>query len=297
MARDRIVRTGGSVIQHGTLNDRVYLLKMGPEPAGKVIRRLESLASRGGYSKILAKVPARARDAFLDHGYEEEAAVAGLFGRLEDGHFLSRFAKPWRARGSRTPTVEKVLDAALKRRGAGPRALPTFRVRRLGPDQAVEMAALYSEVFTSYPFPIHDPEYLRQTMAAQTRYYGVLEGRKLAALSSSEMDPAASNVELTDFATRPEHRGRGLAGGLIRHMEQRMAGQGLATAYTIARAESYGMNIAFAARGYRFGGTLVNNTNIGGRLESMNVWHRTLQEGTGVDHARGRRAAEIRASS
>jgi hypothetical protein len=55
-------------------------------------------------------------------------------------------------------------------------------------------------------------------------------------------------------------------------MEKYIKELGLKTAYTIARALSYGMNITFAKMGYTYSGTLVNNTNISGRLESMNVW-------------------------
>ena len=46
------------------------------------------------------------------------------------------------------------------------------------------------------------------------------------------------------------------------------------TWYTIARALSAGMNITFAKAGYRYAGTLVNNTDISGTIESMNVWWR-----------------------
>jgi len=34
------------------------------------------------------------------------------------------------------------------------------------------------------------------------------------------------------------------------------------------------MNITFAKAGYRYAGTLVNNTDISGTIESMNVWWR-----------------------
>jgi hypothetical protein len=36
------------------------------------------------------------------------------------------------------------------------------------------------------------------------------------------------------------------------------------------------MNITFARAGYRYAGTLVNNTQICGQLESMNVWYKPL---------------------
>lgn len=48
------------------------------------------------------------------------------------------------------------------------------------------------------------------------------------------------------------------------------------TAFTIARALSYPINATFARAGYAWAGTLVNNTNICGGFESMNVWYRAL---------------------
>jgi hypothetical protein len=36
------------------------------------------------------------------------------------------------------------------------------------------------------------------------------------------------------------------------------------------------MNITFAKLGYRYGGRLINNTNISGSIESMNVWYKSL---------------------
>ncbi|MDD4047577.1 MAG: putative beta-lysine N-acetyltransferase, partial [Clostridia bacterium] len=39
---------------------------------------------------------------------------------------------------------------------------------------------------------------------------------------------------------------------------------------------SYGMNISFAKHRYQYCGTLINNTNISGSIESMNVWYKAL---------------------
>jgi beta-lysine N6-acetyltransferase len=65
-------------------------------------------------------------------------------------------------------------------------------------------------------------------------------------------------------------------------VEEEMRQRGIRLAFTIARAYSFGMNITFARADYRFGGTLVNNTNISGALESMNVWHKPLAGTTGA---------------
>jgi putative beta-lysine N-acetyltransferase len=83
---------------------------------------------------------------------------------------------------------------------------------------------------------------------------------------------------MTDFATLPSHRGRGIATRLLGLMDLRAREAGVRVAYTIARASSFGMNITFGRRGYRYAGTLVNNTGIGGAIESMNVWYKTLED-------------------
>jgi putative beta-lysine N-acetyltransferase len=81
---------------------------------------------------------------------------------------------------------------------------------------------------------------------------------------------------MTDFATLPEHLGKGFAARLLEEMEKRMARQGRRIAFSIARALSLAMNTLFSRRGYTYGGTLVNNTNIAREIESMHVWYKSL---------------------
>jgi N-acetylglutamate synthase-like GNAT family acetyltransferase len=102
-----------------------------------------------------------------------------------------------------------------------------------------------------------------------------------SAMAEVYRDLAGQNAEMTDFATLPDYRGQGLATFLLAEMEADMNTRGIRTAYTIARAYSYGMNITFARNGYTFSGTLTNNTNIFGGLESMNVWYKPLGQ---ADH-------------
>ena len=69
---------------------------------------------------------------------------------------------------------------------------------------------------------------------------------------------------------------KGLARQLLVFMEAQMISKGLTTAYTIARARSIGMNITFAQQEYQYNGRLINNTQISGQTESMNVWSKPL---------------------
>ena len=72
------------------------------------------------------------------------------------------------------------------------------------------------------PFPIRDPGFLREAMADETVYFGIFQKDRLVAASSCEMDIAAENVEMTDFATLPSHRARGFAAHLLFTMDREM---------------------------------------------------------------------------
>ncbi len=115
---------------------------------------------------------------------------------------------------------------------------------------------------------------LFETMRSHVCYFVAEKDGKIAAASSGEMDTENRNAEMTDFATRPEHRGTGLGSYLLERMEVEMDAIGMPTLYTIARSLSPGMNIVFSKMGYQYAGTLVNNTNISGQIENMNVWYK-----------------------
>jgi putative beta-lysine N-acetyltransferase len=275
---DRIEKFGSSLIQHGPDNDRVYLMKLDPRDLPAIVEKLERFAREAGYGKVFAKVPAGAAEAFHQGGYRTEATIPRFYRGAEDAVFLGRYLKAERGEEKKPELVREVLAAAQAKAGTHDRApLPENMVcRPATAADAEEMAGVYKEVFASYPFPIHDPAYLRQTMEENVAYFGVWEDGGLIALSSAEMDREGQNAEMTDFATLPQCRGRGLAHYLLHIMEREMPGYGIKTLYTIARAYSHGMNITFAKCGYTFSGTLTHNTQIFGDLESMNIWYKNL---------------------
>ena len=172
------------------------------------------------------------------------------------------------------------MRAASQRAGEGVlECLGTeYSWRIAGEADAEQITEVYKRVFASYPFPIRDAAYIRETMRDSIVYFSVCKKGEIVSVASSEMDMEARNVEMTDFATLPEYRCGGFAGFLLARMEEAMRERGLRTAYTIARAVSFGMNITFAKLDYRYGGTLTNNTDICGSTESMNVWYKPLPE-------------------
>ncbi len=266
----------GSVVQHGPLNDRIYLMKTGSPVPSELPQALISQARESGYSKIFVKVPESEAANFQAAGYLCEAVVPGLFNGKEDGVFMGLFLTEQRAALPDAAELNGLVELSRAKASDSLPPVDGFVFRKCGATDTERMAEIYRQVFPVYPFPVHDPAYLRQTMRENIVYFGAETDGKLIALASAEMDPASASVEMTDFATLPKWRGKRLAEHLLALMENAMKELGLKTAYTIARAISPGMNITFARSGYKFGGRLVNNTHISSGIESMNVWFKPL---------------------
>lgn len=283
--RDTTESFCGALIQHGPDSDRIYLMDPGSADHSELAPALVKLAQQQGYSKIFAKVPAGALNPWETAGFKTEARVPGFFGGADDGLFLGLFLDPARAESAQAQEIEDILNIAQNKTPRASEPLSDASKYELPPDSELfecssedtqEMALLYGEVFPSYPFPIQDAGYLQKVMKEDTVFFGIRQKGKLVALNSAEQYPAHRNAEMTDFATLPEARGQSLARILLQHAENHIRVQGFRTAYTIARAISPGMNITFANNDYRFGGTLINNTQISGQIESMNIWYKSL---------------------
>ena len=279
MKPDTIELFNGHTIQHGKFNDRIYLMKFSSEDSDNISEKLIELATKKQYSKIFAKMPDCYSDDFLAAGFELEATIPGFYNGRQDACLLGYYLDKTRRQPATAKANEEVIELChRKQKQDNPTAkLPdSMLLRRCRLNDAFEMAKLYKEVFASYPFPIDDPEYIKQTMKSHVDYFGIWQDGRLIALSSAEKDIELKNAEMTDFATLPEARGASLAMILLANMEQEMRLQGIITAYTIARAASFGMNLTFAKQGYAFTGRLLQNTQIGGQFEDMNVWHKKI---------------------
>jgi putative beta-lysine N-acetyltransferase len=248
------------------------------DPRG-LIATLEEMAAAHGYGKIFAKIPAPAWDVFQAAGYGIEAVVPGLFQGKTDGFFLAKYFAAERQKAENLPSPLQPGDADKKKK-ADRRSRTTSAsgdIVSCRPAEADEMSAVYRRVFASYPFPIQDAAHLQQMMTAGARFYCIRINKQMAAVAAADIDREGNNAEMTDFATLPKWRGMGLAGRLLDHMDRETARAGIHTAYTIARADSEGMNRVFQNNGYRYAGVLINNSQIGGSIRSMTVWYKHLQ--------------------
>ena len=278
---DVIEKLGRSLIQHGKSNDRIYLMKLDLEDLSEIIEKIEKLAKTEDYSKIFAKIPTSATNIFAQAGYHQEALIPNFFKGRQDVSFMSRFLKPERSKLSQKQqeAIKLVLKVAQEKKTHSTTSpQKNYHIRPLKEKDTTQLASLYKTVFPSYPFPIFDQNYLLKTMSEHIRYFGAFDGNLLVAASSAETDSDARNAEMTDFATNPDYRKKGLASELLKTMELHMKSANFTTLYTIARATSIGINTTFARSGYIFGGTLYNNTQISGNIESMNVWCKNITQ-------------------
>ena len=274
---DTLEKLGNSQIQHGPDSDRIYLMKLDPDDMPDIISNLDALAAEKGYTKIFAKVPGPCASAFVREGYTREGMIPHFYNGETTATFLGKFIDPMREATPQRDEIEQNIILAQSKSGAPAKPLPeSYTLRAAVEADAEELAAVYREVFASYPFPIHDPAYLIETMHSHVAYFVAEKDGRIAAAASGEMDGKYRNAEMTDFATLPDHLGNGLAVHLLKFMEPEMEQRGIKTLYTIARAVSSGMNITFSKCGYIFGGTLINNTQISGSIESMNLWHKSV---------------------
>lgn len=283
---DIITKIGNSTIQHGEHNSRIYLMSFSKKDFPSIIDKLDIMASENGYSKIFAKIPSFAKEKFIENGYKVEASIPRCRNGQKRIYFMGKYFDKSRMIDDKIEDIHKILDTAKTKENAENDIrldLPNgFKYEICNESHIYQMADIYRKVFVTYPFPINNPEYIRKTMDENFIYFSIMKNDEIVALSSSEMDINLQNVEMTDFATLPEYQSKGFAQYLLYKMEEEMKRKNMQIAYTISRAMSYGVNILFAKMGYRYGGTLTNNTNISvtkdtNNFESMNVWHRTLE--------------------
>jgi putative beta-lysine N-acetyltransferase len=278
---DKIEKIGrGSLIQHGKFNDRIYLMKLVPLDYPEILDEIRQIARENQYKKVFTKVPSWAAPKFLSDGYIMEGYVPDFYQRREAAFFLSKFLDSDRLMGIEHDCLTEFgrLLTSRYEKSAKPvkskSADHKFKIKKLDESHIEQITDIYREVFLSYPFPIHNPDYILSTMKDHVQYYGAEKKGKLIALASAEIDPKGLNAEMTDFATLSDYRGKNLATKLLIEMEKDAKTQDMGTLYTIARLNSLAMNKTFLKQGYTYAGTLINNTNIAGDIESMNILYK-----------------------
>jgi len=149
-----------------------------------------------------------------------------------------------------------------------------IELRLLNESFAPQISQLLTQVFTSYPSPVENPQYIRSLIQEGNIFAGAFSQGKLIGVAAAYPDVVLNRCEMTDCATLEEYRGHSLTERLLWILEQEVKKYGSFAVYTLARAQSFGMNRVFHRLGYKYQGRLINNCDIAGSFEDMNIWIR-----------------------
>jgi putative beta-lysine N-acetyltransferase len=241
--------------------------------ASKFFSLLDSLCLNNGFDKVWGKIRQDDVDTFTRYGFLNEALIRDFFAENIDAVICSKFFGD--RRFSRTPDENaRILQQIADRKKVNTKQLQSaneYSFRIAGKEDLPALADLYREVFATYPYPIHNTAFLESSLE-HTVYGLVFRNEVLLGAASAEIDFARANAEMTDFATLSSEQGKGLASFILHRLEEELQKKGIKCFYSIARSTSVGMNLTFSRASYQYTGTLVNNCNISGGFEDMNVY-------------------------
>ncbi len=243
-----------------------------------LILKLRWLAEANGFDKIICMAHPHDWERFLRHGYVLEA-ILKYYHNGEDALVVSKFRSQERLTSANLMDeilqIEDILSSeATPKRHDPPR---DYNVRLARRDDIGPLIELFQSIFKTYPTPLIHRSYLEYVFETESLFAVCEHGGEVVAAASAEMHPNVRSAELTDCATRTDARGKGLMSALLRLLEEELRQRKYVCAYTMARARSFGMNMVFYQLGYEFNGRLVNNCDIFGAYEDMNIWARDLR--------------------
>lgn len=281
MILDQTETIGRSIVYHGPSNDCAYLVKLHPDDSiESIINQLYNIAVLKRYNKILVKIPTTSSRIFINHNFKKEASVSGLFNGKEDAIFLTKYFNPIRGVLSikNQEAIKEVLESSVAISNMRTHDIPSgYELKLLGEEHIPVLSRIYyCEILKSYPHPNWQKEYLTQKILDNVKYFGLFDQDQLISAASVKMDKESGYAEMSDFATLPQYKDQELSSFLLRRMIVEMKMEEIKTVFTITRATSYEMNRTFGAQEFQFGGTLINNTLIGGSIETMNVWSKRI---------------------
>jgi putative beta-lysine N-acetyltransferase len=244
----------------------------------KIHQALKKLADENSCDKIIYYSMPEDKGLYEEANCDYEGKIDGFF-QGEDAYIYSTFLSRTRNLPIDWEQEQKVMEIVEeddKKAQVAP--LPKgYTMRSATKEDAEEMARLYGRVFETYPTPMNDPKFVSQMMDNDVHFSIIEHEGKLISACSADVFTQFNAAEMTDCATLPEHRGKGLLSQQFIHLEKKMELQGVHTLFSMTRAVSVGMNLINARHDYSYGGRLIQNSNISGRLEDMNIWVKTLQ--------------------
>lgn len=261
------------------MNSRVKILN-NSSINSRNLKAIKKLAHENEFGKIIAFFQDSKHELFTEAGFELEGRIKSFF-RGQDALCYSYFADDARRQSAnnnimcadtnnadctatKKPTVPNQVDRQL------------IQIRNACEEDINQMTALFRSVFTSYPAPVFDGEYIRNNIRQKKVLYKVaLYNRMIVGIASAELDPVQLNAEMTDCVTNPYYRGNHILTSILIQLEEQLKNDGYRCLFSLSRAANPAINKAFERIGFSYSGCLVKNCHMCGSFEDMNIWVKT----------------------
>ncbi|MFC7440540.1 putative beta-lysine N-acetyltransferase [Laceyella putida] len=266
-----------TVLEMDEHNSRMKLLHYKSEDIEALANHLAELAEEKDIGKVMIYADPDDTKAFEEMGFEKEGEISVFFNG-EPAVILSRFIDGRRAVEKDAEKKDEIVELAERKETITepPELDPSFTLRHATEEDAEELAALYRTVFETYPTPVHDPEFIKKCLRNHVYFSVVTHNGKIVSAASADVFTRYNCAEITDCATHPDYRGKGLLSAIIFDLEKRMRARGVPNLFSLTRAVSVGMNIVISRHGFEYKGRLIQNSQIAGRFEDMNIWVKKL---------------------
>lgn len=240
--------------------------------AAELARFINNVCNANGLEKIIFPAREEHYRELKELGFNLEGRIDGFFNG-STAYFLTAYPDQRRACSAGLPGYLEQIRNILERSQKNPAPLPPEYGYCTPSNRDIPaLTGIFKQVFATYPSPVDQPDYLAAVLGKTALFKAVKKGCQIVSVAAAEVNWANANAEITNCATLPDCRGAGFMLGLIDELEKECWDRGINCLYSLARASSYGMNLVFHRLGYRFRGTLINNCNISGGYEDMNIW-------------------------
>jgi len=229
-----------------------------------------------GRGRVVVLAHERLATELAQTGMVLEATIPGFYGGEADCVVMGAALDEARAGLAEPEQVRQVTEQleSVHLRSAHTQ----ISTDRAIPEDASDVAELLGETFPQYPTPSHDPKYVEAQIRDGVPFRLIREDGQVISCASADLVREARTAELTDCATRPSARGRGLMQAILTDLMDDLRDMDYPTAFTLARATIPGVNVAFARLGFTFCGTMGQSCRIGSGIEDMNVFSMRLEE-------------------
>jgi putative beta-lysine N-acetyltransferase len=265
-------------------NQRIKILQYKASDFSEMILKIRWIAEANGFDKITCMASRNDWQKFLRYGYVLEAVIK-YYLNGEDAYVMSKFRSQERLTSANLMEeillIEDIMDEKNKKdveKSQETVLEPSYKIRMANTKDIQNLISLYQEIFETYPSPLIHNDYFESIFQKDSIFALCEHNGQLIAAASAELSPQYMAAELTDCATRKSARGLGIMTHILKFLEVELKKRDYHCAYTMARARSYGMNNVFYRLNYEFLGRLVNNCDIYGAYEDMNIWAHNLKE-------------------